>query len=279
MLNTLEILNSIPNNYHFLKRYYKFILNCDIANSAKTKEELGYSEKHHILPTSMFPEYKSFSKYPSNKAILTYRQHIIAHVLLMKVYPNDVKMVYALNMMLTSSIGNRKIPLSIDIRYKEKIKELVSLVMTKRTHSVKTKQKISNSAKGKNKGKPSPYKGKTHTDESKLAMSTVKLGKIASDTTRAKMSESKSGENNPRYGKSVSEETRIKISNSNKGKKRSKECRLNNSKAQTGKKLTEETKNKMSLSRIGKKLSIETKNKISAAKTKYKVDTFDDSKV
>lgn len=87
-METLSILNSKSNNYHYLLKYYNFINKCIEINSTKTPEELVYVENHHILPKSkdMFPEYKSFKKYPWNKATLTYRQHIIAHILLWKAY-------------------------------------------------------------------------------------------------------------------------------------------------------------------------------------------------
>lgn len=87
-MDILSILNSKPNNYHYLLKYYNFINKCIEINSTKNLEELIYVENHHILPKSkdMFPEYKSFKNYPWNKATLTYRQHIIAHILLWKAY-------------------------------------------------------------------------------------------------------------------------------------------------------------------------------------------------
>lgn len=87
-MDVLNILNSKPNNYHYLLKYFNFINNCIQKNSTLSDQELIYTENHHILPKSkdMFPEYASFKEYPWNKAKLTYRQHIIAHVLLWKSY-------------------------------------------------------------------------------------------------------------------------------------------------------------------------------------------------
>lgn len=86
--NIYDILSTKSHNPHYLNRYCKFINVCVKINSLKTKEELGYTEKHHICPKAkdMFPEYKSLSKFPWNKAILTARQHFIAHWILMKTY-------------------------------------------------------------------------------------------------------------------------------------------------------------------------------------------------
>ena len=83
-----SILSSKPHNKHYLNRYFNFIQQCCQANSSKTKEELGYTEKHHICPKAkdMFPEYKSFKKHPWNKITLTSKQHFEAHELLWKAY-------------------------------------------------------------------------------------------------------------------------------------------------------------------------------------------------
>lgn len=89
-MQILEILKTKPHNKHYLNRYYRFIENCMLKNSSMNTDELGYTEKHHICPKSkdMFPEYKNLKKYPWNMVILTYRQHIIAHLLLWKAYDN-----------------------------------------------------------------------------------------------------------------------------------------------------------------------------------------------
>ena len=65
-------LSIYPHNAHYLTRYVKFVLSCIEANSG-IKE---YTEEHHILPKhkDKFPQFKNFSEFPWNKAILTYRQ-------------------------------------------------------------------------------------------------------------------------------------------------------------------------------------------------------------
>jgi hypothetical protein len=80
-----NILSSKSHNPHYLKRYIRFIESCQTLN----EDYVGYTEKHHICPQSkdLFPEYKSFYKNPWNCAILTPRQHFIAHHLLWKAYP------------------------------------------------------------------------------------------------------------------------------------------------------------------------------------------------
>lgn len=117
------LLATKPHNPHYLKRYVKFIFSC-------THQTGEYVEKHHICPKAkdLFPEYKSFRKYPWNKVYLTARQHILAHVLLWKTFSGS--QIFALNCMLdhfNSStnpwLKNRIVPLSTQIRYLAKIRK------------------------------------------------------------------------------------------------------------------------------------------------------------
>lgn len=84
-------------------------------------------------------------------------------------------------------------------------------------YSDETKQKISESNKGKKLSKEHKQKIYESNKGNKYT-----LGKKHSDETRKKMSESKKGNKNS-LGKKNSEETCKKISQSNKGKKRSEE--------------------------------------------------------
>jgi hypothetical protein len=89
-----EILSSKPHNPHYLKRYIWFIEYCQKAN----KDYIGYTEKHHICPQAkdLFPEYKSLRKHPWNCVVLTPRQHLIAHFILVKIYPDSQSSKFAL---------------------------------------------------------------------------------------------------------------------------------------------------------------------------------------
>lgn len=79
MLDIREILESKPHNPHHLNRYIKFIEYC------KNQEFSGYTENHHICPKAkdLFPEHKDAQW---NYVSLTARQHILAHLMLWKVY-------------------------------------------------------------------------------------------------------------------------------------------------------------------------------------------------
>ena len=93
--------------------------------------------------------------------------------------------------------------------------------------SEETKQKMSQTLKGR----PSPLKGRTHTDETKRKISLAKKGKTHTEETKLKMSLS-------RTGRTKSEETKRKISLARKGQPSNRKGRTH----------TEESKLKMSLS-------------------------------
>lgn len=82
------ILTSKPHNAHYVKRYIRFIEQCAAHNQSAAFPK--YTEKHHICPKAkdMFPEYKCLKANPWNLIVLTFRQHIIAHVMLWKAYNN-----------------------------------------------------------------------------------------------------------------------------------------------------------------------------------------------
>lgn len=116
------ILASKSSNYHMIKRYVKFVLSC-------RHDKRDYTEKHHICPKAddLFPEYKDFKKYPWNCAILTPRQHIIAHVMLWKIFGGSqtIAIDFILNIQRIKRLTLSKItvPTSIEIRYAAKIAE------------------------------------------------------------------------------------------------------------------------------------------------------------
>lgn len=71
------------NTEWFLKVYNNFIKSRLKRGLDKSKLS-GYYEKHHILPKYMGGENKD-----SNYVLLTYREHIFAHKLLCRIYPDE----------------------------------------------------------------------------------------------------------------------------------------------------------------------------------------------
>lgn len=65
-----------------------------LVEQAKTSPFEGYKESHHIIPKCM-----GGSDDDSNLVLLSARQHYIAHLLLVKINPQNHRLVYAANMM------------------------------------------------------------------------------------------------------------------------------------------------------------------------------------
>jgi NUMOD3 motif len=91
--------------------------------------------------------------------------------------------------------------------------EHVRLRMIGRPIEADTREKISL----RTKGRPSPMKGRHHSNESKLRIAISNTGRMVSVETRKKQSQAKKGKRNPMYGKNISQEIRDKISESTKG--------------------------------------------------------------
>ena len=114
-----------------------------LIERAKTRVIEGYTEKHHIIPKCM-----GGNDDASNLVELTAEEHYIAHLLLVKIYPNKGKLIYAANMMTVDAHGGR----SSNKRYKwlkEKWIEQLRKDATGRKASDETKSKMSKRAIGK----------------------------------------------------------------------------------------------------------------------------------
>ncbi len=91
----------------------------DLIYRAKTREELsGYVEKHHIIPRCL-----GGTDSKDNLVRLTYREHFVCHKLLCKIYPGNIKLMYAMSFMIYSSSKNPRIVSSKDFSY---VKSLIA---------------------------------------------------------------------------------------------------------------------------------------------------------
>ena len=120
-----NILSIKEHNKFYLDRYVKFILACIEKNS--TIHNLIYVEQHHIAPKSkdMFPEYTSFKLHHWNKATLTYRQHIIAHILLYKTFTSVSQLLSILRTYGQKHTKNLKLT-SVNSRFIDYVKQKLS---------------------------------------------------------------------------------------------------------------------------------------------------------
>lgn len=74
-----------------------------LIEKAKNKNCSGYLEQHHIVPKCL-----GGSDEKINLVSLTPEEHFLAHKLLTKIYPNDIRILYAFNFM-SAPISGRKI--------------------------------------------------------------------------------------------------------------------------------------------------------------------------
>lgn len=176
--NLLDKSPKTKRNIHNIERYVKFIFSC-IEKNKNLSIDL-YSENHHILPKSLYPEYKNFKENSWNKVTLTPRQHFIAHWLLARSL--DGTMWYGLLRMKTSSKFHHR-----NIRFTSRVYEELRNNLT---CSNETKQKISKARTEFLKNNPNPHKGmkrsKTTGDKIRAAL----LGNKQSSTTKSKRAKS-----------------------------------------------------------------------------------------
>ncbi len=93
------IISNTPNindyKLNMIKRYLSFITSCECKQNIPNSD---ITEKHHILPKSIFSIYKNLKIHKWNLAKLTLRQHFIAHLMLHFIFGG--KMTYALYHMM-----------------------------------------------------------------------------------------------------------------------------------------------------------------------------------
>ncbi len=219
-------------------KYTKWYLS--IIERARSTQRSGYVENHHIIPLCMGGDKKD----KTNIVALSAREHLVCHMLLLKMVDGQIKYKLAggLHRMIYSNPGKRK--LSIPSRHFALAREQYA-----RSQSERMKQLPRTKQWNENIGKAS--KGRIMSAEQKLKISISNSGenhwcyqktgtmtnKKHSDESREKMSKALSGENHPMFGKKGE-------SHYNFGRKSSRETKAKLSLAQTGKVQTDEHKTK-----------------------------------
>lgn len=127
-MNIYQILSSRPHNLHYLNRYIKFINSITLQSRT-----IGKTHHHHICPKSLdcFPQYKNLKQHPWNGIHLTYRQHVIAHWMLAKMYGGSMSSALFL-MKIKDKNGQYKISSKMYEQVKLEHSTRVSLMNSKR---------------------------------------------------------------------------------------------------------------------------------------------------
>jgi hypothetical protein len=212
---------SLVKNKRWFKRYLNFIEIFKLKEHYNSKKH----HRHHILPSSLFPEYKNLKENIWNEAILNHRAHLIAHFMLAKSLGGN--MWYAYN-----NMNCHNVKLSSKL-YESGLKEFSKI------HS--------NRMSGKN----NPMFGLKRPDHGKL-ISKIRKGSTLSFETKEKISKS-------HFGKKYTNE--INKKKGNKGEKNGmyNVHRFGEEAPMYGKKHSEDSKHKMSIAKKGKSSPLKNK--------------------
>ena len=260
-VNDVDIIDKYNMNY--TKIY------CNLIENAKQSLNTGYIEIHHIIPKCM-----GGTDDGDNLIKLTPEEHFLAHQLLVKMYPDNKKLIYALSAMCMSADSKKMIRNNKMFGW---IKRKISESRTGVPRSDETKQKLRDANLGKKATEETRQKirekanGRVLTEEHKQNISKGQLGKVVSDETKENISKSLIGRNKGKsyeeiYGAEMAEKLKKNRSDSQKGRPKSEDHRKKLSNANKGKSPTKETRAKISEGNKGKITSEETKRKISESK-------------
>lgn len=151
----------------------------------RIQDDDEYYERHHIIPKCL-----DGTDDDSNLTYLTYREHVLCHWILHRLYPNNSKLGLAFHAMTTlGRWKTRKLNYKPSLRQLEEAKKSYIQYRTGRKHTKETRDKISESLKGIdswNKGKTGIY-----SDETIEKLRDAKLGWNRSDEDKKKISEGK----------------------------------------------------------------------------------------
>ena len=155
-----------------------------LINRAKNRLLETYTEKHHIVPRCM-----NGSDDPINLVALTPEEHYVAHQLLVKIHPNNYKLVHTAKMMTVGNYRNNKLYGWLRRRISE---APATAGMTGKIHSTKTKRRQSESAlrrelpsKETKQKQSDSHKGKKLSENHKKEISNSLKGKPWSEARRA----------------------------------------------------------------------------------------------
>jgi len=162
------------------KHYHLLIEKC------KNKNRTGYLENHHIVPRCLGGDDSE-----KNLVLLTPEEHFIAHKLLTKIYPNNLRILYAFNFM-SSPISGRKIDNKKFGFVRKQLSEMMKTELNpmkrfpEKNHfshnryprivSDSERKKLSNRMKKNN-----PMKGKKPWEHSRATKETIEIWKNADE--------------------------------------------------------------------------------------------------
>jgi len=196
---------------NYKKIYDQLILRSKNSNRIKlesTDSNFIYYENHHVLPLCLGGRDDK-----TNLVLLTAKEHLIAHRLLVEIYPENESIFYSYFILVHCcnkfQIRNFKITKNEYKRISDKNILYVSMRFTG----------VNNPMYGKFGNKHHSF-GRHHSEETKRKISKSNVGKKHSEETILKIKNIKKEyfktHNSPMKGKKVTEEAKAKLSKSNK---------------------------------------------------------------
>lgn len=162
------IAKDIETEYHNRLWYYKVYNNLinKSLNRGLNKDILdGYYERHHILPKSI-----GGKDIDSNYVLLTAKEHILAHMLLARIYPDNLNLVRSTSAMLMKNRGR------VDQLFNISLKTITSI----RENYANYKDEFSKEQLGKN-----------ITESHRENLSKSHIGKKLSESSKIKLKDSR----------------------------------------------------------------------------------------
>jgi hypothetical protein len=166
-----------------------------IIERAQNRKLDGYIEKHHIIPKCM-----GGLDEKENIVELTAREHFICHRLLCEIYPNQIKLWYALFLMSINKFKKSHQRYKVSSKEYERIKIEWNKHVKGRKKPVGFGEKLSKILKGKIRSEESrrnislaTRNKPKHTFESKEKIKQYMTGKKYSQESKDKMSQSSKG--------------------------------------------------------------------------------------
>ena len=285
---------SLPTNHPYLdNKYTQWYY--DIIESARQRKIDGYTERHHIIPDCFFKNrtrngpkgwLDGYPNNPSNLVRLTGKEHLICHLLLLKMCAGRKPQFQMSTAFLRLSVYNETHnPTKLTARMYEIARIKLSDAKKGHSPSTETRRKISEAGKGRipseesNRKRSETLKGRKQAPELVAKRAAKLKGRVVSKHTRELLSQINKGKVKKRPD-TIHEEDSLRknnLSSANdigkgfKGKKHSDETKKKMSELKKGIKKSEETKKRMSESKKGIKPSVESRRKMSeSAKNRRK---------